>query len=227
MALFFKGAFFIGAFMKTKIAVLVSGGGTNLQALIDYEKENPDCPYEIVLVVSNTKNAYALSRAQNAGIRNEIRSPYSVLGKETASVADRDRKRIAVSDAILSLCRECHVQMIVLAGYLSVLGGDIIREYSGRIMNLHPALLPKFGGVGMWGHNVHEAVLKAHEKESGCTIHLVDDGCDTGKILVQKKVPVLEGDTPESLYDRIAPEEHKAIVEGACMLSKMILKSEQ
>ena len=205
-----------------KIAVLVSGGGTNLQALIDYEKANLDCPYHIELVVSNTKSAYALERAKNAGIQAEVRSPYSVLGKENAEKADRDTKRIAISDAILDLCLSHKIDAIVLAGYLSVLGGKIIEEYSGRIINLHPALLPKFGGVGMWGHNVHEAVLAAGEKESGCTVHLVDSGCDTGKILVQKKVPVLSDDTPDSLYARIAPEEHKAMVEGVCMLSEIL-----
>lgn len=205
-----------------KIAVLVSGGGTNLQALIDYEKAHSDCPYHIALVVSNTKNAFALERAKNAGIPAEVRSPFSVLGKENAEKAGRDEKRIAISDAILDLCREYKIEAIVLAGYLSVLGGKIIDEYSERIINLHPALLPKFGGVGMWGHNVHEAVLAAGEKESGCTVHLVDSGCDTGKILVQKKVPVLPGDTPDSLYARIAPFEHEAMIEGVCELAKNI-----
>ena len=180
------------------IAVLVSGGGTNLQALIDYEKENPLCPYHIALVVSNTKSAYALERAKLAQIPAEIRSPYSVLGAEKAKAAGRDEKRLAVSDAVLELCRSYKIDAVVLAGYLSVLGGKIIEEYAGRIVNLHPALLPKFGGVGMWGHNVHEAVLAAGEKESGCTIHLVDSGCDTGKILVQKKVPVLPAALPPS-----------------------------
>ena len=204
------------------IAVLVSGGGTNLQALIDYEKSHADCPYHIALVVSNTKNAYALERAKKAGIQAEIRSPFSVLGKEAAEKASRDEKRIAISDAILKLCRAHKIEAIVLAGYLSVLGGAIITEYAGKIINLHPALLPKFGGVGMWGHNVHEAVLAAGEKESGCTVHLVDSGCDTGKILVQKKVPVLPGDTPESLYARIAPKEHEAMVEGVCLLAEQV-----
>ena len=206
------------------IAVLVSGGGTNLQALIDYEKAHADCPYHIALVVSNTKNAYALERAKTAGIPAHIRSPFSVLGKENAEKASRDEKRIAISDAILALCREYAVDAIVLAGYLSVLGGAIIDEYAGRIINLHPALLPKFGGVGMWGHNVHEAVLAAGESESGCTVHLVDSGCDTGKILVQKKVPVLPNDTPDSLYARIAPHEHEAMVEGVCLLASLIKK---
>lgn len=205
-----------------RIAVLVSGGGTNLQSLIDYEKEHDNCPYTIALVVSNTKKAFALERAEKAGIPAFVRSPFSVLGEEKASASDRDTKRIAVSDAVLELCQEYTIDAIVLAGYLSVLGGKIIDEYSGRIVNLHPSLLPKFGGVGMWGHAVHAAVIAAGETESGCTIHLVDSGCDTGKILIQKTVPVLPGDTPESLYARIAPEEHTAIVEGVCRLAEMI-----
>lgn len=201
------------------IAVLVSGGGTNLQALIDYEKQTEDCPYHIVLVASNTKRAYALERAKAAGIPAEVRSPVLVLGPALMS-ATMDEKRELVSDAMLDLCREHKADAIVLAGYLSVLKGSIIEAYKDRIINLHPALLPKFGGVGMWGHNVHEAVIEAGEKESGCTVHLVDSGCDTGRILVQKRVPVLPGDTPDSLYARIAPEEHKAIVEATLLLTE-------
>ena len=203
-----------------KITVLVSGGGTNLQSLIDYEKNTENCPYHIAVVISSTKEAFALQRAKNAGIKTEIKSPYSVMGKENAQKATRDEKRFAVSDAILECCKQNKAEAVVLAGYLSVLGGKILEEYKGKIINLHPALLPKFGGVGMWGHNVHEAVLAAGEKESGCTIHLVDSGCDSGKILIQKKVPVLPGDTPDTLYARIAPEEHKAIVEGVLLLCK-------
>ena len=212
---------------KLNIAVLVSGGGTNLQALIDNEAEenaratsaDDGCCYKIVTVISSTKNAFALERAQKASIPTEIASPYSVMGAEFAQKATMQEKRIATSDKILELCRSYKADAIVLAGYLSVLTGKIVSEYKNKIINLHPALLPKFGGVGMWGHNVHEAVLAAHEKESGCTIHLVDDGCDTGKILIQKKVPVLEDDTPDSLYARIAPHEHEAIIEGVKLLA--------
>ncbi len=173
------------------VAVLVSGGGTNLQALIDYEKQTEACPYHIVLVASNTKKAYALQRAKDAGIPAEVRSPASVLGAEALPTATLDEKRILVSDAMLELCQEYKADAIVLAGYLSVLKGRIIEVYKDRIINLHPALLPKFGGVGMWGHNVHEAVIEAGEAESGCTVHLVDSGCDTGRILVQKRVIAL------------------------------------
>lgn len=201
-----------------KIAVLVSGGGTNLQALIDYEKAHADCPYNIAIVISDHKDAFALERAAKAGIKTAITSPYAVMGAEVAKKASREEKRIAVSDRVLELCNENGVEGIVQAGWLTVLSGKIIDKYADKIINLHPALLPKFGGVGMWGHHVHEAVLAAGEKESGCTIHLVNGECDGGKILIQKKVPVMPDDTPDSLYARIAPEEHKAMVEGAIML---------
>ncbi len=202
------------------IAVLVSGGGTNLQALIDYEKLNSDCPYKICCVLSDHKDAYALERAKIAGIESFVVSPYAVMGAENAKAASREEKRIRVSDKVLEICKQKDVQLIVQAGWLTVLSGAIIEEYSNRIINLHPALLPKFGGVGMWGHHVHEAVLASGEKESGCTVHIADSGCDTGRILVQKKVPVESGDTVDSLYARIAPKEKEALIEGVLMLCK-------
>lgn len=205
-----------------KIAVLVSGGGTNLQALIDYEKAHADCPYNIAIVISDHKDAFALERAAKAGIKTAITSPYAVMGADVAKAASREEKRIAVSNRVLELCNENGVEGIVQAGWLTVLSGKIINKYADKIINLHPALLPKFGGVGMWGHHVHEAVLAAGEKESGCTIHLVNGECDGGKILIQKKVPVMPDDTPDSLYARIAPEEHEAMVEGAIMLVDML-----
>lgn len=204
------------------IAVFVSGGGTNLQALIDYEKQHADCPYKIVVVVSDNKKAFALERAEKANIPTAVCSPFAVLGVQAAKAATKEEKRVAVSDAALAVAQTHGADAIVLAGWLTVLSGRIINDFSGRIVNLHPALLPKFGGVGMWGHHVHEAVLAAGESESGCTVHLVDSGCDTGKILVQKKVPVLPGDTPDSLYARIAPHEHEAMIEGVCLLAKSL-----
>lgn len=209
-----------------RVAVLVSGGGTNLQAIIDEEKRlaevGQECPYTVAIVISSSKNAYSLERASQAGIPSEIASPYSVMGEENAKSASRDEKRLAVSNRVLELCREHKIEAVVLAGFLTVLAGDIVTEYAGKTINLHPALLPKFGGVGMWGHHVHEAVLASGETESGCTVHLVDDGCDTGEILLQRKVPVLPGDTPETLYARIAPKEHEAMVEGTKLLAKRI-----
>lgn len=205
--------------MKSKVAVLVSGGGTNLQTLIDYEAEHKvDCPYEIVVVISDHKDAFALERAQKAGIPTAVTSPFSVMGKDVAQNATRDEKRLAVSNAMLDHCQNYGVQIIVEAGCLTVLSGDILKNYANRIINLHPALLPKFGGVGMWGHHVHEAVLAAGETESGCTVHLVNEVCDGGEILLQKKVPVLPDDTPETLYARIAPKEHEALLEGLLLI---------
>ena len=205
--------------MKSKVAVLVSGGGTNLQTLIDYEAEHKvECPYEIVVVISDHKDAFALERAQKAGIPTAITSPFSVMGKDVAQNATRDEKRLAVSNAMLEHCQNYGAQIIVEAGCLTVLSGDILKNYANRIINLHPALLPKFGGVGMWGHHVHEAVLAAGETESGCTVHLVNEVCDGGEILLQKKVPVLPDDTPESLYARIAPKEHEALLEGLLLI---------
>lgn len=205
--------------MKSKVAVLVSGGGTNLQTLIDYEAEHKvDCPYEIVVVISDHKDAFALERAQKAGIPTAVTSPFSVMGKDVAQNATRDEKRLAVSNAMLERCQKYGAQIIVEAGCLTVLSGDILKNYANRIINLHPALLPKFGGVGMWGHHVHEAVLAAGETESGCTVHLVNEVCDGGEILLQKKVPVLPDDTPETLYARIAPKEHEALLEGLLLI---------
>ena len=205
--------------MKSKVAVLVSGGGTNLQTLIDYEAEHKvDCPYEIVVVISDHKDAFALERAQKAGIPTAVTSPFSVMGKDVAQNATRDEKRLAVSNAMLEHCQKYGAQIIVEAGCLTVLSGDILKKYANRIINLHPALLPKFGGVGMWGHHVHEAVLAAGETESGCTVHLVNEVCDGGEILLQKKVPVLPDDTPDSLYARIAPKEHEALLEGLLLI---------
>ena len=205
--------------MMKKVAVLVSGGGTNLQTLIDFQIEKgKTCPYEIVVVISDHKDAFALERAAKAGIPSAVTSPYSVMGKEVAQAASRDEKRLAVSNAMLAVCREHKAEIIVEAGCLTVLAGEILTEYSNKIINLHPALLPKYGGVGMWGHHVHEAVLAAGEKESGCTVHLVNEVCDGGEILLQKKVPVMPGDTPDSLYARIAPVEHEALLEGLLLL---------
>lgn len=209
------------------IAVLVSGGGTNLQALIDEElrmngEEAGSCPYRICAVFSDRKDAYALKRAEAAGIPVEIVSPVAVMGTEKARTSSRDEKRLAVSNRVLECASRYGAGALVLAGFLTVLSGDVIECYSGRIINLHPALLPKFGGEGMWGYHVHEAVIAAGETESGCTVHLVDTGCDTGKILLQRRVPVLPGDTPETLYARIAPCEHEALVTGVKQLALFV-----
>lgn len=208
---------------ELRLAVLVSGGGTNLQAIIDSERAREQSPFRVSLVISSTKDAYALERARRFAIQSEITSPVSVLGSEKAKTATMEEKRLALSNAVFELCKKNDIDLIVLAGFLTVLTGPIIKAYENRIINMHPALLPKFGGVGMWGNHVHEAVLASGETESGCTVHLVDSGCDTGEILVQKKVPVLQDDTAETLYKRIAPLEHEAMIEALEMLSARLL----
>jgi phosphoribosylglycinamide formyltransferase 1 len=196
--------------LSKNILVLVSGGGTNLQALIDAQKRGELGSGRIVAVISDRSGVYALERAKAAGIPAFVEKPDAALPKP-----ERGRE---LSDRILRFCREKEIDLVVFAGFLSILAGEIIETYAGRMINLHPALLPKFGGRGMYGGHVHRAVLDAGESESGCTIHLVDAGTDTGSILLQRKVPVLSGDTPESLAERIHKEEHIAIVDAVKMM---------
>jgi len=194
------------------IMVLVSGGGTNLQALLDAEKKGAFG--KIVLVVSDRPDAYALERAKTAGVPTVI----AALDKNIS----REERRQALSDQILCLAETHRIDLIVYAGFLWILKGKIIEAYAGRMINLHPALLPKFGGKGMYGEKVHRAVLDSGETESGCTVHLVDAGTDTGPILLQRKVPVQPDDTPDSLAERIHAEEHIAIVDAVVMMVKRL-----
>jgi phosphoribosylglycinamide formyltransferase-1 len=200
-----------------KIMALVSGGGTNLQALLDAQKSGVfDCggSGKIVLVVSDNPKAYALERAKTSGV--------AAITVELDKNKNREERRQFLSDHILGLAKSNHIDLIVYAGFLWILKGEIIQQYSGRMINLHPALLPKFGGKGMYGEHVHRAVLDAREKESGCTVHLVDAGTDTGPILLQRRVPVLSGDTPDTLAERIHAQEHIAIVEAVKIMVERI-----
>lgn len=194
--------------------MLVSGSGTNLQALIDAQAKEGLGGAGICAVLSDRDGAGALERAKASGIPAFVEKPDRRLSK-----FERQRE---LSNRILRLCQEKGINLIVLAGFLSILAGNIIEEYSQRMINIHPALLPKFGGNGMHGEHVHRAVLAAGEAESGCTVHLVDAGTDSGPILLQRKVPVLEGDTPLSLAGRVLMEEHKAIVEAVKMMVKRL-----
>jgi phosphoribosylglycinamide formyltransferase-1 len=197
-----------------KILVLVSGSGTNLQALLDAEKAGALGGGVIDAVISDRPGVYALERADAWGIRAYVESPSRMLPRET--------RRRDLSDRILKIAEARGAAFIILAGFLSILEGDIITAYAGRIINLHPSLLPKYGGPGMYGERVHRAVLAAGETESGCTVHLVDAGTDTGPALLQHRVPVYPGDTPESLAERIHKQEHAAIVEAAALMVKRL-----
>lgn len=181
-----------------KIAVLVSGGGTNLQSIIDAIKQK-QINAKIELIISSSRNAYALERAK------DNRIPSFVISKKDFANP---------SDEICNILINHNIDLVVLAGYLGILHGKILQRFKNKIINIHPALLPKFGGPGMYGIHVHEAVLLAHEKESGCTVHYVDDEVDGGKIILQKRVPVLPDDTPDSLAKRVLTQEHICLVEA-------------
>ncbi|MFO8064695.1 MAG: phosphoribosylglycinamide formyltransferase [Spirochaetota bacterium] len=217
-----------------RIAVLVSGSGSNLQALIDVSTQNTtrqagasargdvgagtrsasrlSRSWRVSKVVSDRRGAYALERAHAAGIPTQV-------------VSRRFHKG-SLSDRILEAL-PADVDAVVLAGFLSILRGEIIKRFRGRMINIHPALLPEFGGKGMYGLHVHRAVLDSGARESGCTVHIVDEGTDTGPILVQKRVSVLDGDSPESLAARVQGVEHEALVEGVSMLIERIAQSEK
>lgn len=178
---------------KTKVAVLVSGGGTNLQAIID-KTQNGELPQvELVKVISSKEGAFALERAAKAGIPTAV-------AKEQADV--------------LKELTESGAELIVLAGYMKVLSEEIIKNYRNRIINIHPSLIPKYCGKGFYGIRVHTAVIAGGETESGATVHYVDEGVDTGEIILQRKVPVEPGDTPEDLAARVLKTEHVILAEG-------------
>lgn len=189
---------------KKNIAVLVSGSGSNLQSIIDnIEQGNLNC--KITYVIAD-RPCYGLERAKNHQIKNIM--------------LDRKLFKEKLSDEINSILEnnEEQTDYIVLAGYLSILSNSIIEKWTEKIINIHPSLLPKFGGKGMYGMNVHRAVIEAKEKESGATIHFVDSGIDTGKIITQVKVPVFENDSPEDLQKRILEQEHKLLIKGIKIL---------
>jgi len=188
--------------MGLKIAVLVSGGGTNLQAIIDAIKNRKIKNAKLVLVLSNNPDAYALVRAEKAGIERLVLSEKDCKG------------RLEYAKALTKELKKRKIDLICLAGFMIILDPYFIKNFKNKILNIHPALLPAFGGPGMYGHRVHEAVLKSGAKFSGCTVHLVDEGCDTGHIILQKVVPVFENDTPETLAKRILKFEHKAYPEA-------------
>jgi phosphoribosylglycinamide formyltransferase-1 len=181
-----------------KVAVLASGGGTNLQALIDKEAAGEISGGKIVKVIGSREGIYALERAKKAGIP-------TVVATE--------------QDEVLAELKECGADVVVLAGYMKVLSPEIIKEYRNRIINIHPSLIPKYCGKGFYGLRVHKAVIAGGEKESGATVHYVDEGVDTGEVILQSRVPVLPDDTPEELAARVLETEHVILAQG---LNKVI-----
>lgn len=177
-----------------KIAVLVSGGGTNLQAIIDKIEDGTIKNAKIEIVISNKKDAYALERAAQHNIEGVCIAP-----KEYET-------RQAFSQALLDTLKAHGVDLIVLAGYLVIVPEDVIASYPNKIINIHPSLIPSFCGDGFYGLHVHEAVLARGNKVTGATVHFVDEGTDTGPIILQRAVYVQEGDTPESLQKRVMEE---------------------
>ena len=201
--------------MVTKIAVLVSGGGTNLQALIDAEKSGVIKSGKISLVLSNNANAYALQRAENAGIKTAV-----VLKKDYSSRADFDK-------AMLKVLKDEQIDMIVLAGFMSILTEDFIKAYENRIINVHPSLIPSFCGEGFYGLKVHEKALEYGVKVTGATVHFVNEIADGGKIIFQKAVAILDGDTPEVLQKRVMQEAEWIILPQATeYVSQKIINGE-
>ena len=191
---------------KARIAVLVSGGGTNLQALIDAQNSGIITSGEIVLVLSNNSSAYALTRAENAGIETAV-----VLKKECVDSADFERK-------MLDELEKRKIDMIVLAGFMSILSADFVSHFPERIINVHPSLIPSFCGEGFYGLRVHRAALDYGVKVTGATVHYVNEIPDGGRIILQKAVSVEEGDTPEILQKRVMEQAEWIILPRAAEL---------
>lgn len=184
-----------------KIGVLISGGGTNLQAIID-EIQSGNINGEIKLVISNKKDAFGLERARNSQIEAMFINPKDFIDNES------------YNNAIINEMKKHEVELIVLAGYLKVLSKSFIDEFKDRIINIHPSLIPSFCGKNFYGLKVHEEAIKYGVKYSGATVHLVDEGTDTGPIIIQEIVKVEEDDTAESLQKKILQIEHKILVEA-------------
>ena len=191
---------------KKRIAVLVSGGGTNLQALIDAQSRGEIGNGEIVLVIASKPGVFALERAKNAGIEGRV-----IARRDYESISDYSR---ALTDAMV----EAGIDLVVLAGFLTIIDEQVYNAFPNRILNVHPALIPSFCGKGYYGLRVHEAALQKGVKVSGATVHIVTPECDAGPIVLQRAVEVKEGDTPELLQRRIMEEAEWRILPEAVRL---------
>lgn len=201
---------------KTKIAVLVSGGGTNLQALIDAQSAGKLPHGEIVLVVSSQRGAYALERAAQAGISAVVCSKKELGGSQEA-----------FESAICSALEAHGAELIVLAGFLSILSADFTQRYRDRILNIHPSLIPAFCGKGMYGLKVHQAALAYGVKVTGATVHLVNEIPDGGRILLQKAVEIQPDDTPETLQRRVMEQAEWILLPQAAELLASAIMNEK
>lgn len=190
---------------KVNITVLVSGGGTNLQSVIDHIENGYIDKGRIVQIISSSKSAYALERGKKHGI------PGVCIDRERWPDS-RERGR-----AILQALQEKQTELIILAGYMSILDPELIEAYRGRIINIHPSLIPKYCGKGFYGKRVHRAILENGERESGATVHFVDEGVDTGKVILQEKVPVEQDDTEDTLAARVLTVEHRILPKAVKM----------
>ena len=201
---------------RARIAVLVSGGGTNLQALIDAQKNEQLASGEICLVISSRPDAYALERAATAGI------PALVVSRKELGSQE------AFEEALLAALEEYRIDLIVLAGFMTILSGDFTRRYPRRILNVHPALIPSFCGKGMYGLKVHEAALAYGVKVTGATVHFVNEIPDGGEIVIQQPVFVEPGDTPERLQRRVMEQAEWVILPRAVeQVSREIMKERE
>ncbi|HJA71512.1 MAG TPA: phosphoribosylglycinamide formyltransferase [Candidatus Lachnoclostridium stercoravium] len=189
-----------------RIGVMVSGGGTNLQSIMDNIDSGAITGAEIAVVISNNPGAYALERARNHGIEAVCISPKSFSDRE------------AFNETLLEKVNEYHLDLIVLAGFLVRIPPKMIEKYRNRIINIHPSLIPSFCGVGCYGLKVHEAALKRGVKVTGATVHFVDEGMDSGPIILQKAVEVKPGDTPEILQRRVMEEAEWKILPKAIQM---------
>ena len=201
---------------RTRIAVLVSGGGTNLQALLDAQKSGALSSGEIVLVISNKAGAYALERARLARV-------------ESLTITKRDCGSTEAFEQSLLDALEAHgIELVILAGFMSILSANFTRRYERRILNVHPSLIPSFCGQGFYGLKVHEAALAYGVKVTGATVHYVNEIPDGWQILLQKAVPILPGDTPEILQKRVMEQaEWILLPEAAELVSRRILKEKE
>ena len=199
---------------KAKIAVLVSGGGTNLQALIDAQKSGIITSGEIALVISNNEGAYALTRAENAGIKTAVVSKKALGSQE------------AFEEGLITTLTENGIDLIILAGFMCILSENFTKRYPNRIINVHPSLIPSFCGKGFYGLHVHEAALNYGVKVTGATVHFVNEIPDGGEIILQKAVEIKDGDTPEILQKRVMEEaEWLLLPQAAEKVSADIIKN--